>query len=84
MAKHLHRSHNLPSEEGIVYDVVVGEKVARGAATEFKDGPLNGLTKIIFGAMDGWFEEDEEIFVHPRDPYKVISFTICFLTFLHM
>jgi uncharacterized protein (DUF427 family) len=22
---------------------------------------------------DGWFEEDEEVFVHPRDPYKRID-----------
>jgi uncharacterized protein (DUF427 family) len=23
--------------------------------------------------MDGWYEEEEEIFVHPRDPYKRID-----------
>jgi uncharacterized protein (DUF427 family) len=23
--------------------------------------------------MDAWFEEDEEIFVHPRDPYKRVD-----------
>ena len=23
--------------------------------------------------MDGWFEEDEEVFVHPHDPYKRID-----------
>ena len=26
-----------------------------------------------WGAMDGWFEEDEEVFVHPRDPYKRVD-----------
>jgi uncharacterized protein (DUF427 family) len=23
--------------------------------------------------MDGWFEEDEEVFVHPHDPYTRID-----------
>jgi uncharacterized protein (DUF427 family) len=23
--------------------------------------------------MDAWFEEDEEVFVHPRDPYKRVD-----------
>ena len=27
--------------------------------------------KIGFDKVDSWFEEDEEIFVHPKDPYKV-------------
>jgi uncharacterized protein (DUF427 family) len=26
-----------------------------------------------WNAMDGWFEEDEEVFVHPRDPYTRID-----------
>lgn len=30
---------------------------------------LDGLVRLDFGAMDAWFEEDEEIFVHPRSPY---------------
>jgi hypothetical protein len=36
---------------------------------EVKD--LGGLFTINFAAMDHWFEEEEEIFVHPKDPYKV-------------
>lgn len=24
---------------------------------------------VVWGAMDRWFEEDEEVFVHPRSPY---------------
>lgn len=39
--------------------------------TKFLDGELAGLVSIDFGAMDAWFEEDEQIFVHPKDPYKV-------------
>jgi len=29
---------------------------------------LPGFIKVDFDAVDQWFEEDEEVFVHPRDP----------------
>jgi uncharacterized protein (DUF427 family) len=35
--------------------------------------PLRGLVRVEFGAIDAWFEEDERIYVHPRDPYKRID-----------
>jgi len=31
-----------------------------------------GLVKIESKAMDAWFEEDEQVWNHPKDPYKVI------------
>ena len=42
-------------------------------ATAYTSGELDGLVKIPFGAMDSWFEEDEEVFVHFKDPYKRID-----------
>lgn len=30
---------------------------------------LEGLVRVDWDAPDAWFEEDEEIFVHPRNPY---------------
>ncbi|KAL5486128.1 hypothetical protein ACEPAI_7172 [Sanghuangporus weigelae] len=57
-----------------VFDIVVGEKVAEKAVVTYKDqGDLSGLSKIVFASMDAWFEEDEQIFVHPKDPYKRIE-----------
>ena len=38
---------------------------------EYSEGKLSGLFYIEFSAADAWFEEDEQIFVHPKDPYKV-------------
>ena len=32
---------------------------------------VKGLVYIEFDAVDAWFEEEEQIFVHPKDPYKV-------------
>jgi hypothetical protein len=38
---------------------------------EGKEKELGGLLKVKFGAPDAWFEEAEQVFVHPKDPYKV-------------
>ena len=56
---------------GLRYDVLGGGRVASGAAVSFPDHPIPELrdhVRFEFGAMDAWFEEDEEIIVHPRDP----------------
>ncbi|KAG7089449.1 hypothetical protein E1B28_011134 [Marasmius oreades] len=56
------------------YDIVVGSKTARGAVKAFKDdSKLAGLLRVDFKAMDAWFEEDEQVFVHPKDPYKRVD-----------
>ena len=34
---------------------------------------LEGYVSIYFDAMDRWMEEDEEVTVHPRDPYHRID-----------
>ena len=34
---------------------------------------LAGHVAFDWNAMDAWFEEDEEVFVHPRDPYHRID-----------
>jgi hypothetical protein len=39
--------------------------------TLYTSGKLAGLATVKFSEMDAWFEEDEEIFIHPKDPYKV-------------
>lgn len=54
--------------------VRVGDRVAENAAWKVTEtypetDELDGYIAFKWGAMDSWFEEDEEIFVHPRDPY---------------
>jgi uncharacterized protein (DUF427 family) len=34
---------------------------------------LTGTVRIEWNAVDQWFEEDEEVFVHPRSPYKRVD-----------
>jgi len=56
-----------------VLDIWLGggdPKLAK-SITIFKNGALKGLASVKFDAMEAWFEEDEQIFIHPRDPYKV-------------
>ena len=39
----------------------------------FSKGPLAGLVRLDPGAMDAWFEEDQEIFSHPKNPYHRVD-----------
>jgi uncharacterized protein (DUF427 family) len=34
---------------------------------------LEGYVSLAWGAVDAWFEEDERVFVHVRDPYQRID-----------
>jgi len=46
------------------------------AAVRFEDSPIPELRDTIrldWGAMDAWFEEDEEVFTHPRSPYTRVD-----------
>jgi uncharacterized protein (DUF427 family) len=36
-------------------------------------GSLAGTARFDWNALDGWFEEDEEVFVHPRNPYTRVD-----------
>ena len=38
-------------------------------ARGFADPDLDGYITIPWDALDHWFEEEEEVFVHPRDPF---------------
>lgn len=49
-------------------DVVAGDVTVPGAAKRVDD-----LVRLEFSAMDEWLEEDEPIYVHPRDPYKRVD-----------
>ena len=60
------------SEDGnATYDLVVGDKKASRSVTVFETGDFVDFIRIDFDAADAWFEEDQRMYVHPRDPYKV-------------
>ena len=50
----------------------VGDVARPGAAHVYTTGGatgLDGMVRLEWAALDAWFEEDEEVFVHPRNPY---------------
>jgi uncharacterized protein (DUF427 family) len=62
--------------DAAVHDVTVDGALALGAALWYDESPLDAIAghiRLDFGEMDAWFEEDEQIYVHPRDPYTRID-----------
>ncbi|MEV4312513.1 DUF427 domain-containing protein [Actinocrispum sp. NPDC049592] len=62
--------------EATLYTVKSGGNQAVGAARIHQDSPIEELRDLVrfdFDAMDNWFEEDEEIYTHPRDPYTRVD-----------
>lgn len=60
------------------FDVVTDGAAATDAAWEYRDaipGVAAGTRYVAFhwGLMDSWFEEDEEVFIHPHDPHHRID-----------
>jgi uncharacterized protein (DUF427 family) len=60
------------------WDVHADGKTRERAARAYRQPPeqlkdLAGFVTIDWNAMDAWFEEDEEVFVHPRDPYHRVD-----------
>lgn len=45
-----------------------GDAAALGVR-QFDDPDLAGYIAVAWDALEHWYEEDEEVFVHPRDPF---------------
>ena len=55
-----------------------GARVEENLAWDYPEptgdlAPLEGHIAFYWNAVDRWFEEDEEVFVHPRDPYTRVD-----------
>ena len=58
------------------YSVQVGDRVAEKAAWRYlqpERAELKEYVAFYWDKMDAWFEEDDEVFVHPRDPYHRVD-----------
>ena len=63
--------HSPSRGDGRSFTVRVGSKEAAGAALRYEQSPFEELRNAIrldWHALDAWFEEDEQVFTHPRDP----------------
>ena len=66
--------HSQHSRRGDVelHGLRVGDTHRPRAAMVLHDSPVGGLSGTVrfeWAAMDAWLEEDERVFVHPRNPY---------------
>jgi uncharacterized protein (DUF427 family) len=59
--------------EGEGLDVELAGETLHGAAFRPVDPDLAGYVILAFDAFDGWFEEDEPIVGHPRDPFHRVD-----------
>lgn len=62
-----------PLGEMALHTLVVGDRRVAGAARRITDASvaegLVGWWRLDWDAVDAWFEEDEQLVVHPRSPY---------------
>jgi uncharacterized protein (DUF427 family) len=68
--------HSPSRGDGRTFTVRAGGRETRRAALRFHDSPIEELRDLIrldWDSMDAWFEEDEEVFTHPRDPYTRVD-----------
>ncbi|GAA3699554.1 DUF427 domain-containing protein [Nonomuraea antimicrobica] len=68
--------HSPSRGDAVVYTVTSGTAEAPGGALAYPESPLEairGHVRFEWDAMDAWFEEDEEVFFHPRDPYTRVD-----------
>jgi uncharacterized protein (DUF427 family) len=73
-----HTTHCPFKGEASYWSVRVGDRVAENAVWGYPEPidscpPIAGYLAFYWRNMDHWYEEDEEIFVHPRDPYHRID-----------
>jgi uncharacterized protein (DUF427 family) len=64
--------------EASYYSIKLGERLVKNGAWYYPDpiegaAPIAGMIAFYWDRVDRWLEEDEEIFVHPRDPYHRID-----------
>lgn len=64
--------------EATYYTISVGDRGAENAAWSYPnppaDGPaLKGYVAFYWDKMDAWYEEDERVYAHARDPYKRVD-----------
>jgi uncharacterized protein (DUF427 family) len=64
--------------EASYYTIRVGDRVEEAAAWYYPEpleaaAPIKNMIAFYWDRMDHWYEEDEEVFVHPRDPYHRVD-----------
>jgi uncharacterized protein (DUF427 family) len=68
--------HSHSRGEGHLYHIKVAGAAADRAALRYADSPVEALRDLVrldWNSMSEWMEEDEPVYVHPRDPYHRVD-----------
>jgi uncharacterized protein (DUF427 family) len=71
-----HNQHSPSRGNAHKFTIKGGGREVEDAAWHYPESPVEELRDLIrfdWDAMDGWFEEDEEVYVHPHNPYTRID-----------
>jgi uncharacterized protein (DUF427 family) len=73
-----HTTHCPYKGQASYWSLKVGERVSENAIWAYEDPyeekpELKGVAAFYWNRVDRWYEEDEEVFVHPRDPYHRVD-----------
>jgi uncharacterized protein (DUF427 family) len=73
-----HSTHSPLKGDASYWTVRSGDRVAENAAWSYPnplpEGPqIKGYIAFYWDKMDAWYEEDEQVFAHARDPYKRVD-----------
>ncbi len=73
-----HTTHCPFKGDASYWSVKVEDRIAENAMWAYpqpidSSPPLSGYFAFYWEKIDAWFEEDEQVFVHPRDPYHRID-----------
>jgi uncharacterized protein (DUF427 family) len=64
-----HRQHGHARRVGLR----AGPHERPNAGWVYETGELAGTVRLLWAAADAWFEEDEQVYVHPRSPYTRVD-----------
>ena len=73
-----HSTHCPRKGDARYWSIRVGDRVSENAAWNYPEPiagapDLAGYVAFYWRRLDRWLEEDEEVFVHPRDPYHRVD-----------
>jgi uncharacterized protein (DUF427 family) len=73
-----HTSQSATKGTARYWTVRAGDRTAENAAWAYED-PVSGAPAMAgylafrYSAMDAWYQEDERVYAHPRDPYHRVD-----------
>jgi uncharacterized protein (DUF427 family) len=73
-----HTTHCPFKGDASYWSVKAGDRVAENAVWGYPEPidscpPISGHVAFYWNKMDAWYEEEEQVFVHPKDPYHRVD-----------